>query len=518
MKKVMIYLLLVCSTVIYAQKYVPFPTNNAQWNVKYKHESDYSPIKTLTVLNYSIKGDTIINSKTYKKVYGGIDNKKIKGGIREENKRIYYLDINNSGGYLSMIKPLTNEIKNCVKQQIRNLNGEFLLYDFNKTKIGDTLFVFPWGNISAIITNIDSVLIQNSYRKRYEYNALWHGKDYVIEGIGSVKQGLFGAITDIPMCGYFDWEFICFSQNGETVYQNPDYVSCNSTGKWSDSDYLKTGTQWYYGEKNYISINNPEIFTYDYNSVKSVGDTVINDRKCYKINRVRGYPMCYSTVVTVYMNQSNDTTYFYNSDKNKFCPLYIYRAYKGDSWTVEFPFGDIVTTVDSVSRIDALNRTLTVQHVTYSYKNDSYMSILHSRIIENVGDVHNLYMSSLYYNPSCDDFSMEYQGLRCYVHPDYGTYHVPGALECSYVTEVPKQNYNSLKVSLNSSGILTVEGEFNTDSYTVDLLDLKGSMLLKKEVNTSRNTISLINFDKGLYLYRISNNGMMLKAGKLVKQ
>ena len=95
---------------------------------------------------------------------------------------------------------------------------------------------------------------------------------------------------------------------------------------------------------------------------------------------------------------------------------------------------------------------------------------------------------------------------------------MPGTLDCAYVTEISKQNYNTLKVNLNSSGILSVEGDLSTTSCVFELLDLKGSVMLRTTVTTSENTLNLSQYDKGMYLYRISANGALLKAGKIVKQ
>ncbi|MDD4994324.1 MAG: T9SS type A sorting domain-containing protein [Paludibacter sp.] len=43
-------------------------------------------------------------------------------------------------------------------------------------------------------------------------------------------------------------------------------------------------------------------------------------------------------------------------------------------------------------------------------------------------------------------------------------------------------------------------------------------MLIQSNLNLSENTIDIVKLDKGLYLYRISVNGTLLKAGKIVKQ
>ena len=56
------------------------------------------------------------------------------------------------------------------------------------------------------------------------------------------------------------------------------------------------------------------------------------------------------------------------------------------------------------------------------------------------------------------------------------------------------------------------------DDCSFELLDLKGALLLRSTVNASQNLLNLSPFDKGMYLYRISNNGILLKAGKIVKQ
>ncbi|MEI6556742.1 MAG: T9SS type A sorting domain-containing protein [Paludibacter sp.] len=476
-----------------AQKYVPFPTENAQWNIYYA-SSIYDAPWVTTRLQYSLIGDTIINGINYRKMcrnIGTTENPIFKsvGGLREQDKKIFYT----GNGYSSYNYP--------------TINTERLLYDFNK-KVGDVVAIDQWRGYP--ITKIDSVKIGNEYRKRYN--------DCIIEGIGDVVGGLFAMITDLPTCSmcHYEWHFICFSQNGENLLLNPDYESCTSIRRWIDSDNLKTGTQWYYGEKNYISIDKPDLFFYNYNSVKSVGDTIINAVKCYKINRVRGYPMCYSGVRSMYMYQSNDTTYFYNSVKNKFCPLYNFRAIKGDSWTVEFPFGNIVTTVDSLTAILTSTKAFIVQHVTYSSNNEN-TDVLHSKIIQNIGDINNLFMFGRYFSPSCDEMYVEHTGLRCYVHPDFGTFHVPGTLDCTYVTEVPKQNYSTLKVSLNSLGILSIDGDLSTEPCTLELIDLKGSVMLKITVNASKNTVNLNQYDKGLYLYRISGKEGLLKAGKIVK-
>ena len=175
MKKSILFLLLIAAISVGAQKYVPFPTENAQWNIHYK-VSDGIVIESI-ILSYSLQGDTIINEKSYKKLYlktGTSDSPimKLKGAIREENKRIYLIDFA-VWGYMSQVKPLSPGTKNCMKQskQYQSYGKEYLMYDFNKNQIGDTLYRFDYGY--GLITAIDSIKIGNSYRKRYKLNDVW---------------------------------------------------------------------------------------------------------------------------------------------------------------------------------------------------------------------------------------------------------------------------------------------------------------------------------------------------------
>ena len=215
--------LLFISFFVNAQQYVSFPTENAQWNVFYASQWDFSPMDT-TLLQYSLQGDTIINETIYRKVvrntgtlsnpvYNGI------GGIREQEKKIYYVGYS----YIEKMGILHNYD-----------NREILLYDFNK-EIGDTVWISE--HLKYVITDIDSVKVGNEYRKRYQipgpFMTVTGSFDYIIEGIGSVKEGLFGSITPIPTCigCNQEWRFVCFSQDGETVYKNPEFNDCNSTDK-----------------------------------------------------------------------------------------------------------------------------------------------------------------------------------------------------------------------------------------------------------------------------------------------
>lgn len=218
--------LLTLSLGIKGQNYVPFPKENANWNVYYVGTCHERAPDTI-LIRYTIHGDTIINNISYRKLCiegGDTINPKIRsiGGLREENKKIYYTG--------ETILSATNE--------------EYLLYDFTK-QTGDTIKHNSQGSFYSVILDIDSVLIDEMYRKRYNVDNHWfyQNPDYIIEGIGSVKNGLLGHISDITTCGTHYWEHICFKENGLVKYLNPAFDDCFPDNLLMGTNQTKTDTQ-----------------------------------------------------------------------------------------------------------------------------------------------------------------------------------------------------------------------------------------------------------------------------------
>ncbi|MFW6225160.1 MAG: T9SS type A sorting domain-containing protein [Bacteroidota bacterium] len=193
-----------------SQDYIPFPTENVNWNVFYAGTCEEAPPDT-SLLRYTIHGDTTINEIQYSKLCletGDTINPKVQtiGGLRESEKKIYYIGQTiYSGGF----------------------EDEYLLYDFTK-QIGDTIKHDYHGRFYSVVLDIDSVSIYGSYRKRFEVDNHWfyQNPDYIVEGIGSVKNGLLGHISDIPTCGTHYWEHICFRENRIVKYLNPSFSDC----------------------------------------------------------------------------------------------------------------------------------------------------------------------------------------------------------------------------------------------------------------------------------------------------
>ena len=184
-----------------AQQYVPFPDSNAYWSEYY---SNYGfPNYKYT---YFIRGDTILDSLSYHKLYSDDSASTISyiGGLRENNKKVYLF------------------YSHCT--------FNILLYDFN-LNVGDSMRLScleacdsTVGEFYIKVTSVDSVLLEDmTYRKRINYNNI--GSPW-IEGIGSM-DGLLYPYYSCSTCMCF-FESVCFKQNDTTLYINTnDYnVSC----------------------------------------------------------------------------------------------------------------------------------------------------------------------------------------------------------------------------------------------------------------------------------------------------
>jgi hypothetical protein len=226
-----------------SQNYVPFPTKNVNWNVFYAGTCDEAPPDTV-VIRYTIHGDTTINETQYSKLCiesGDTISPTILavGGLREVDKKIYYIGQTIVGhGY----------------------DEENLLYDFT-AQIGDTIKHQSFDGFYSVVLDIDSFLIGENYRKRFKVDNHWfyQNPDYIIEGIGSVENGLLGHISAIPTCGTHYWEHICFRQNGIVEYLNPSFDECFPSYYWTGieyADYVADLEMYPNPFNNEIQINN----------------------------------------------------------------------------------------------------------------------------------------------------------------------------------------------------------------------------------------------------------------------
>ena len=235
MKKVLLFSMLALLGIVQATaqqyEYVPFVREGVKWVYSiqdYRYEEDYqtNPARgdNKVYRTFEIKGDTVINGKTYKAVhkYSGDaineDNDTIPVYLREEDKKVYgivpdckFYDDGLVGNFYSGL------------YDSAILDGqEFLLYDFQDP-------VSYWANAGnewhTIDLHVDTVVVGDHLAKRYfeesEY-AEFVDSFRIIEGIGAMGTNSYPLAFFMPACTgihcteYYSLEKVV--ENGEVIY------------------------------------------------------------------------------------------------------------------------------------------------------------------------------------------------------------------------------------------------------------------------------------------------------------
>jgi hypothetical protein len=180
--------------------------NTKKWNIIF---GSYPPFggNSYWTNSYTIGGDTLITEKLYSKIY--IDNSFQYEYIREdENNNVYYAS---------------------------DYSEEYLIYNFNLNAGDEITLKNMWGyEYIWTVENVETIYFAEKNRKRITLFLDEGGlRNYWIEGIGSTLGLLFS--------GNFAYDFstdlLCFYQNDEMLYSNPDWSSCNVSVSIAENKY-----------------------------------------------------------------------------------------------------------------------------------------------------------------------------------------------------------------------------------------------------------------------------------------
>jgi hypothetical protein len=210
MKKLALFIIQITFSVVTLAQNV-FPLENAKWTeviVKGEHpdERDYY------YLSYVLQGDTVIDNIRRSKLYWIPDiNKKdsvLMGYIHTVRDTVFYRVNEHESGSVYGV---------CEEYE-----ADYPLYDFS-LKQGD---IFDYNcdrsSYQLMVTNIDNIDFGGSNRKRITFG---NNDDCWVEGMGSIK-GLFYYKERIPTASYLRKYFVCFTQNEEVLYLNPQFSEC----------------------------------------------------------------------------------------------------------------------------------------------------------------------------------------------------------------------------------------------------------------------------------------------------
>jgi hypothetical protein len=267
--------------------YHPFPDSNAVWAIQAQgccvNNCPPPPLPNPVLddynFSYFIQGDTTI-SNIYHKVYqsGTIHSHCAFGNFIDN-----WTTINTT--YIGAIRQDIPSKK--IYFYYSGTNSECLLYDFN-LNVGDQVGNGCFAECT-MITSIDSVLVGNNYRKRFNLSSMNYS---IIEGIGSTS-GLFE-----PICPFeYSGTLICFAQNGQTLYPDTS-TSCNIVSSIDEATYSSSYS---------ISPNPFNTFT-----TVQLSDAFVNSNLLIynTLGKVVSQQIIFDKVVTISRNELNSGIYF----------------------------------------------------------------------------------------------------------------------------------------------------------------------------------------------------------------
>ena len=209
-------------------EYVPFVREGVKWVFYYDNSDDiinpsYEPGKHY--FNLELKGDTIINGKTYKAMhkYSGSsinwENDTIPVYLREEDKIVYGI-IPDGQEYTDC--PVGNTFDDFYNGQ------EFVLYDFvDPVTFWDNYLNIGWQDI-FYYQSTDTISLGNQFAKRYFWKDIKMMDFYQVEGVGADSE--FNGYTLFPykdiyadsMNVYFYLSHVI--ENGRIIYKGIHYI------------------------------------------------------------------------------------------------------------------------------------------------------------------------------------------------------------------------------------------------------------------------------------------------------
>ena len=198
--------------------YHPFPDSNAVWNINHFIWWGCGPptyAMRHELFSYVLNGDTAINSDAYHKIYVPVVQINCNFGLPYQ-----------AAGYKGCLREDT--LTRRVYFVYPNDTVDSLLYDFT-LQVGDTVkgilahaeTLCGMPNPPLTIYSVDSILIDNGYRKQWNYSL-----GSIVEGIGSL-HGLLETACQFPDLP--EAYLSCFKQGDSVLYYAPWFppFDCN---------------------------------------------------------------------------------------------------------------------------------------------------------------------------------------------------------------------------------------------------------------------------------------------------
>ena len=251
-------------------EYVPFVREGVKWTYAiddYRFFADYETIPARgdnrVYRTLELRGDTIIDGKTYKAMHKCVDDEYSEPSdvivlyLREENKmvygimpdRIFYHDA-----------PLGNWALNC--DQV-TLGNEFLLYDFQDPVAYWDSISLNWWNPEYHHLYVDYIAVGNHLAKIYHNSS----DDFkIIEGIGLIGDNSYPLCFFMPVStGIHTSEYyslVKVEEDGAVIYPHPGYAEDRYM------PLIREGVKWV---NERVTVNNGDT-TYQYYTYEFKGN------------------------------------------------------------------------------------------------------------------------------------------------------------------------------------------------------------------------------------------------------
>ena len=208
-----------------AQNIIPIPVDTTSvWRISREHNDESCVYHHNSI--YYIDGKTIINAKEYYKVYE-------EGYYSESPVNPQYPSCNDSYDYTGVYRGAIRTENGKVYGYTVTGEAGGLLMDFT-LNVGDTLYSSICQD-GKVIESIDSVLVGNEYRRRFNFANSWHC-NWMIEGVGH-ECGLFESMDD-PFEN--NSSLICYGENGIPIFGNENCdITVGNVEKLMKENYVE---------------------------------------------------------------------------------------------------------------------------------------------------------------------------------------------------------------------------------------------------------------------------------------
>lgn len=470
MKNTILFLLLCCvfaPCMLFAQ--TEFSQTGTQWKTNYFSAREYTTIYTSIDYTYELRGDTLLNSKIYKKLF---QNENLIGAFLEEERKVWYY-------------PFFND----------DFGSErILLYDFSLEK-GDKIetYQIPW-NTGGSLSQFDflyetaTITIENVYyeqgRKVMEVRddsySNGFGGDIWIEGIGS-PFGFWGAYLAIPTNGNSTDTSLtrALNSNGNAIYYKGEIITSDY-----QSTFLKENKTW--------EIQNPQ------NGIFKIvigKPQMINDYPSYPVYK-NGYFM------HGYLYDVNGTIYWIFDSKDRIldCDYLLYNF----DLSVGNQFPICVELYHSIQywappKFEWYNVTQVyeVQYRGKSLKRIVLEGGIRHVWLENVGSLNSL----LYLD--CDGYHLDtpqHKLLRCYIGDEviYDSADFPDGIE---------ESIASAPTYIVADGQLTIKEGVG---YSLSLYDISGIEIYARNLTETTEIIPLSDLSPTLMVGKLQKEELVI--------